>query len=138
MVKFALALKYWGQFSLGSIYVIKFIKSKNIFTCYFFHFKMTNKPLKEKESVKRPYLSFHFLKCGKRLIYTCKQKQLTCIGFFIFQTSFLGYKYCFFFFFYLRGVSGSAYAHHDYSSQPTGHPASPGAGKAPRGWQACT
>ena len=100
MVKFALALKYWGQFSLGSIYVIKFIKSKNIFTCYFFHFKMTNKPLKEKESVKRPYLSFHFLKCGKRLIYTCKQKQLTCIGFFIFQTSFLGYKYCFFFFFW--------------------------------------
>jgi hypothetical protein len=39
----------------------------------------------------------------------------------------------FFFFFYLRGVSGSAYAHHDYSPRPTGHPASPGAGKAPRG-----
>jgi hypothetical protein len=36
-------------------------------------------------------------------------------------------------FFYLRGVSGPAYAHHDYSPQPTGHPASPGAGKAPRG-----
>jgi len=49
----------------------------------------------EKELVKRPYLSFHFLNCGKRLIYTCKQKQLTCIGFFIIQTSFLGYKYCF-------------------------------------------
>ena len=39
----------------------------------------------------------------------------------------------FFFFFYLRGVSGPAYAHHDYSPRPTGHPASPGAGKAPRG-----
>jgi hypothetical protein len=44
----------------------------------------------------------------------------------------------FFFFFDLRGVSGPAYAHHDYSSRPTGHPASPGAGKAPPGWQACT
>jgi hypothetical protein len=39
----------------------------------------------------------------------------------------------FFFFFYLRGVYGPAYAHHDYSSRPTGHSASPGAGKAPRG-----
>jgi len=38
-----------------------------------------------------------------------------------------------FFFFDLRGVSESAYAHHDYSPRPTGHPASPGAGKAPRG-----
>ena len=38
-----------------------------------------------------------------------------------------------FFFFELCGVSGSAYAHHDYSSRSTGHPASPGAGKAPRG-----
>jgi len=38
----------------------------------------------------------------------------------------------FFFFFDLRGVSGPAYAHHDYSPRPTGHPASPGAGKAPR------
>jgi hypothetical protein len=38
-----------------------------------------------------------------------------------------------FFFFDLRGVSGPAYAHHDYSSRPTGYPASPGAGKAPRG-----
>jgi len=38
-----------------------------------------------------------------------------------------------FFFFDLRGVSGPAYAHHDYSPRPTGHPASPGAGKAPRG-----
>jgi len=37
-----------------------------------------------------------------------------------------------FFFFYLRGVSGLAYAHHDYSPRPTGHPTSPGAGKAPR------
>jgi hypothetical protein len=43
-----------------------------------------------------------------------------------------------FFFFYLRGVFGSAYAHHDYSPRPTWHPASPGAGKASRGWQACT
>jgi hypothetical protein len=41
-------------------------------------------------------------------------------------------------FFDLLGVSGSAYAHHDYSPRPTGHPASPGAGKAPRGWQTCT
>jgi hypothetical protein len=39
----------------------------------------------------------------------------------------------FFFFFDLRGVSGPAYAHYDYSPRPTGHPASPGAGKAPRG-----
>jgi hypothetical protein len=39
----------------------------------------------------------------------------------------------FFFFFDLRGVSGPAYAHHDYSPRPTEHPASPGAGKAPRG-----
>jgi len=38
-----------------------------------------------------------------------------------------------FFFFDLRGVSEPAYAHHDYSPRPTGHPASPGAGKAPRG-----
>ena len=38
-----------------------------------------------------------------------------------------------FFFFDLRGVSGPAYAHHDYSPRLTGHPASPGAGKAPRG-----
>jgi len=38
-----------------------------------------------------------------------------------------------FFFFDSRGVSGPVYAHHDYSPQPTGHPASPGAGKAPRG-----
>jgi hypothetical protein len=38
-----------------------------------------------------------------------------------------------FLFIYLRGVSGPAYAHHDYSPRPTGHPASPGAGKAPRG-----
>jgi len=37
------------------------------------------------------------------------------------------------FFFFLRGVSGPAYAHHDYSPRATGHPASPGAGKAPRG-----
>jgi len=37
------------------------------------------------------------------------------------------------FFFDSRGVSGPAYAHHDYSPRPTGHPASPGAGKAPRG-----
>jgi hypothetical protein len=37
------------------------------------------------------------------------------------------------FFFDLRGVSGPAYAHHDYSPRPTGHPASLGAGKAPRG-----
>jgi len=44
----------------------------------------------------------------------------------------------FFFFFDLRGVSGPAYAHHDYSPRPTRHPASPGACKAPRGWQACT
>jgi len=36
-------------------------------------------------------------------------------------------------FFDLRGVSGPAYAHHDYSPRPTGHPASSGAGKAPRG-----
>ena len=43
-------------------------------------------------------------------------------------------SYFFFFFdFDLRGVSGPAYAHHDYSPRPTGHPASPGAGKAPRG-----
>ncbi|KAI9399880.1 hypothetical protein POPTR_002G160650v4 [Populus trichocarpa] len=42
----------------------------------------------------------------------------------------------------LAGVFGTAatgyilqraYAHHDYSPRPTGHPASPGAGKAPRG-----
>ena len=39
----------------------------------------------------------------------------------------------FFFFFDSRGVSGPAYAHHDYSPRPTGHPASPGAGKAPQG-----
>jgi hypothetical protein len=39
----------------------------------------------------------------------------------------------FIFFFYSRGVSGPAYAHHDYSPRPTGHPASPEAGKAPRG-----
>jgi len=39
----------------------------------------------------------------------------------------------FFIFFDLRGVSGPAYAHHDYSPRPTGHPASLGAGKAPRG-----
>jgi len=39
----------------------------------------------------------------------------------------------FFFFFYLRGVSELVYAHHDYSPRPTGHPASPEAGKAPRG-----
>jgi len=44
----------------------------------------------------------------------------------------------FFFFFDLHRVSGPAYAHHDYSPWPTGHPASPGAGKTPRGWQACT
>jgi len=37
-----------------------------------------------------------------------------------------------FFFFYLRGVSGPAYAHHDYSPRPAGHPASSGAGKTPR------
>jgi hypothetical protein len=36
-------------------------------------------------------------------------------------------------FFYLRGVSGSGYAHHDYSSRLTGHPISPGAGKASLG-----
>jgi hypothetical protein len=42
-------------------------------------------------------------------------------------------KFFFFFFFDLRGVSGPAYAHHDYSPRPTGHPASPEAGKAPRG-----
>ena len=38
-----------------------------------------------------------------------------------------------FFFFYLREVSGPAYAHYDYSPRPAGHPANPGAGKAPRG-----
>jgi hypothetical protein len=43
-----------------------------------------------------------------------------------------------FFFFWFTWVSRSAYAHHDYSPRSTGHPASPGAGKAPRGWQACT
>ena len=41
--------------------------------------------------------------------------------------------FLFFFFFDLRGVSEPAYAHHDYSPRPAGHPASPGAGKAPRG-----
>jgi len=45
----------------------------------------------------------------------------------------LSMKFFFFFFFDLRGVSGPAYAHHDYSPRPTGHPASPEAGKAPRG-----
>jgi hypothetical protein len=44
----------------------------------------------------------------------------------------------FFFFFDLRRVFGPAYAHHGYSPRPTEHPASPRAGKAPRGWQACT
>jgi hypothetical protein len=39
----------------------------------------------------------------------------------------------FYYYYYLRGVSGPAYAHHDYSPRPTGHPASSGAGKAPRG-----
>jgi len=43
------------------------------------------------------------------------------------------FMFFFFFFFDLRGVSGPAYAHHDYSPRPAGHPASPGAGKAPRG-----
>jgi len=38
-----------------------------------------------------------------------------------------------FFFFFLRGVSGSAYAHHDYSPRLTGHPASTVASKAPGG-----
>jgi len=38
-----------------------------------------------------------------------------------------------FFFFDLYGVSGPVYAHHDYSPRPTGHPASPGVGKTPRG-----
>jgi hypothetical protein len=33
----------------------------------------------------------------------------------------------------LRGVSGLTYAYNDYSPRSTGHPASPGAGKAPRG-----
>jgi hypothetical protein len=37
-----------------------------------------------------------------------------------------------FFFFFLRRVSGPAYAHHDYFPRSTGHPASPGAGKVPR------
>ena len=53
-----------------------------------------------------------------------------------FDQSLLAYNFAtfFFFFFDLRGVSGGpAYAHHDYSPRPTGHPASPGAGKAPRG-----
>jgi len=44
-----------------------------------------------------------------------------------------GMTLTFFFFFDSRGVSGPAYAHHDYSPRPTGHPASSGAGKAPRG-----
>jgi len=39
----------------------------------------------------------------------------------------------YYYFFDLRGVFGPAYAHHDYSSRSTGHPASPVAGKAPRG-----
>jgi len=40
------------------------------------------------------------------------------------------YKWLIFYFFFdLRGVSGPAYAHHDYSPRPTGHPASPGAGR---------
>jgi hypothetical protein len=43
----------------------------------------------------------------------------------------------FFFFLFTWGVR-SAYAHHDYSPRPTGHPARPGAGKAPQGWQTCT
>ena len=41
--------------------------------------------------------------------------------------------FIFIFFFDSRGVSGPAYAQHDYSPRLTGHPASPGAGKAPRG-----
>jgi hypothetical protein len=45
----------------------------------------------------------------------------------------LKYVILFLFFFDLRGVSGTAYAHHDYSPRPAGHPASPGVGKAPRG-----
>jgi len=43
------------------------------------------------------------------------------------------YLFLLLFFFDLRGVSGPAYAHHNYSPRPTGHPASSGAGKAPRG-----
>jgi hypothetical protein len=47
----------------------------------------------------------------------------------------MGYiQYCIYIFFFdLRGMSGPVYAHHDYSPRPTGHPASPGAGKAPQG-----
>ena len=45
----------------------------------------------------------------------------------------LGNDFILFFYYYLHRVSGPAYAHHDYSSRPTGHPASPGAGKTPRG-----
>jgi hypothetical protein len=40
----------------------------------------------------------------------------------------------FFFFFYSRGVSGPAYAHHDYSPRLTGHPASPGARPSSAGY----
>ena len=45
----------------------------------------------------------------------------------------LGILTWYFFFFDLRGVSGPAYAHHDYSPRPIEHPASLEAGKAPRG-----
>jgi hypothetical protein len=43
------------------------------------------------------------------------------------------YTISFFFFFLFTWGVRSAYAHHDYSPRPTGHPASPGAGKAPQG-----
>jgi len=45
----------------------------------------------------------------------------------------LKFDVLFFFFFDSCGVFGPAYAHHDYSPRSTGHPASPGAGKASRG-----
>ena len=56
--------------------------------------------------------------------------QLEVKIYFLWDTFSIAYIYIFF---YLRGVSGPAYAHHDYSPRPTGHPASPGAGKAPQG-----
>jgi hypothetical protein len=74
------------------------------------------------------YIVFDFLKLKLNCLETTNQSHQKGFDNVLF-TSIRSH----FFFFDLRGVSGPAYTYHDYSPRPTGHPASPGAGKAPQG-----
>ena len=58
-------------------------------------------------------------------VYICYCGVLWLLASYLLLLLYFFYFLFFIFFFDSRGVSGPAYAHHDYSPRPTGHPASP-------------